>query len=472
VVRAWGLVGLALSGCVSAARSDRAQPALPYPWRYEVALEPEGRLAIAADLPEGISGELVIEEASVPFVFRLEIEAGPSWHALERGPDGWHAPACAHGGCRIRYTFALEAAARAIADPKLALATSGAILAPPSTWLVRPSEARPEDEYRFSVTTPEGLGFATGVHRSEDGVAYRAAASMIRRSPYAVFGRFEAISLRVAQGQMDVALVGDEGLKDEAIAWVKSSATAVASYLSRFPVDRVLIVLLPSSERERSPAASTLGNGGASILAVVDPRMAKAGFSKDWEMAHEMVHLAFPNLAREHHWLEEGLATYVEPIARAQAGIISTDQVWDELIEGLPKGQPEPGDLGLDKTPTWGRTYWGGAMFYLLADVRIRRKTDGTRSLRDALVGILEEGGNVSVDWSVEKTLAIGDRATETMVLQDLYRSMAHAAVEVDLEALLQELGVAKVQGRVVYDDHAPLARIRRDITAPRTERR
>ena len=45
------------------------------------------------------------------------------------------------------------------------------------------------------------------------------------------------------------------------------------------------------------------------------------------------------------------------------------------IIEAFVTGLPEPGDEGLDYTHTWGRTYWGGATFCLLADVRIRRET-------------------------------------------------------------------------------------------------
>jgi hypothetical protein len=33
-------------------------------------------------------------------------------------------------------------------------------------------------------------------------------------------------------------------------------------------------------------------------------------------MTHEFVRTAFPDVADEHHWTEEGIATYVEPIAR------------------------------------------------------------------------------------------------------------------------------------------------------------
>ena len=115
--------------------------------------------------------------------------------------------------------------------------------------------------------------------------------------------------------------------------------------------------------------------------------------------------------------MEEGLATYVEPIARAQAGELSVHKVWGDLVRGLPQGLPRDGDRGLDHTPTWGRTYWGGALFYLLADVEIRRRTDNRRGLQDALRAIVAAGGNIARYWPVEKVLAAGDKGTGTQVL-------------------------------------------------------
>jgi hypothetical protein len=54
-------------------------------------------------------------------------------------------------------------------------------------------------------------------------------------------------------------------------------------------------------------------------------------------------------MAREHPWIEEGIATYVEPIAGLQLGQIRTAKVWGDLVEGLPYGLPRPGDQGLDR---------------------------------------------------------------------------------------------------------------------------
>ena len=92
-------------------------------------------------------------------------------------------------------------------------------------------------------------------------------------------------------------------------------------------------------------------------------------------------------MARTHHWIEEGISVYVEPIARVQAGQLSAERMWSDVVRDMPQGEPEPDDRGLDHTHTWGRTYWGGAMFCLVADVRIRQQTGNRKGLQDALRG-------------------------------------------------------------------------------------
>ena len=191
-------------------------------------------------------------------------------------------------------------------------------------------------------------------------------------------------------------------------------------------------------------------------------------FRKDWILVHEMTHLALPRVPRRSTWLLEGNATYVEPIARAQAGQLDPSVVWRWAIEGMPKGEPKQGDQGLDETPTWGRTYWGGATFWLLADVRIRQATHGRLGVQDALRGINRRSGGDTADWSVDQVMAVGDQAVGVQVLAPLYDEMKSTPVQVDLAGLFARLGVSEVAGAVVFDDAAPLADIRRQITAPR----
>ncbi len=189
--------------------------------------------------------------------------------------------------------------------------------------------------------------------------------------------------------------------------------------------------------------------------------------ANDWTMTHELVHMALPSLSQNHHWLEEGLATYIEPIARSQASTLSPEKVWGEMVRNMSKGEPETSDQGLDQTHTWGSTYWGGAIFCLMADVSIREQTGNRVGLQDALRAIISAGGTIDQDWPISTVLAVGDHATGTSVLTDLYRKMGEERDPVDLNMLWKQLGVRSVDGSIVFDNHAPLAAIRQKITSP-----
>jgi hypothetical protein len=207
-----------------------------------------------------------------------------------------------------------------------------------------------------------------------------------------------------------------------------------------------------------------MGGGGAAVLLQMAPGADLTDPGVDWQATHEMVHLAVPELPRDQIWLSEGLATYVEPLARSMTGELSPGSVWRDLVKGLPKGQPEPGDRGLDRTHTWGRTYGGGALFAFVADLEIRKATDNRQSLMTALRGALAAGADARVQWPVEKFLMACDHATGTTVLIDLYRRMATRPVKVDLETIWRELGVSLSADRIDLDPRASLAAIRHSM--------
>ncbi len=270
---------------------------------------------------------------------------------------------------------------------------------------------------------------------------------------------------RFEVGGSDIHLVfdgGDDGFRQLAREWVRSAAEAVADYYGGFPVPDVRIEVVASM-------GSGVGFGqafaGRRLRVRVGRRSDRSDFREDWVLVHEMLHLGYPMLDRRHRWMREGLSTYVEPIVRARAGLTTEQGVWRRLTSRMHHGLPRAGDEGLDRTPTWGRTYWGGALYWLIADVRIRRETDGRHSLRDALRAIARAGGTARVRWPIERGLAIGDRATGTHVLVSLYRAMARAPYPVDLDALFERLGVTDPAD---LNDDAPLAGLRRAITRRR----
>ncbi|HVS27891.1 MAG TPA: hypothetical protein VHE58_11470 [Burkholderiales bacterium] len=276
--------------------------------------------------------------------------------------------------------------------------------------------------------------------------------------------------LEVAGGTLNVIFTpGELDLpQSKVFDWVSKSAHAVAGYYGRFPVREAQITIVPVAG-SGVQSGKSFGHPRARVRISLGRSATEADLEKDWMLVHELVHLAFPSMDNPHHWIEEGIATYVEPIARAKAGQLSAEKVWGDLVRGLPYGLPQTGDRGLDFTPTWGRTYWGGALFCLLADIEIRKRTQNRHGLQDALRAIVAAGGSIEASWDLRRAFKIGDAATGAPVLTELYERMRSTPVDTPLSELWRSLGV-EVQGRsVTFNDEAPLAGVRRAITAGRS---
>ena len=281
---------------------------------------------------------------------------------------------------------------------------------------------------------------------------------------YGGTGDFDVLTHAVIGGKIEIALSSGQlsTSKTELLNWVDDAVKAVVNYYGKFPVPQLaLAILVDDGEGIHG------GNerGGKQITIKLGAGSRVADFADDWHLTHEFFHLGFPDVPERYHWMEEGLSTYLEPLARARAGQLSAERVWRDMVEGMPQGLPKAGDRGLDRTPTWGRTYWGGALFWLLADVEIRERTSNRRSLDDAIRGIWSKGGNGSMDWSAERVWEEGDRATGLSVLTNLHEKMGEKPSEVDLPALWKRLGVIYSNRRVTFDDSAPLTAVRKALT-------
>jgi hypothetical protein len=248
------------------------------------------------------------------------------------------------------------------------------------------------------------------------------------------------------------------------IDWIGASSRAVVAYFGRFPVGHYRIRVLTSGKGGGVRGGTTWGYGGAHTDVRVGRQVTEDELAQDWVMTHEMVHVAFPNVGDDYAWVTEGVATYVEPLARSFVGGYPIRSVWSDLVEGLPKGLPMAGEPGLDKSSSWGRTYWGGALFYTRADFEIRRQTNNRFGLIDALRGILAAGGNNEVEWTPARTFAAGDAATGVPVLQQLSAEMGPHPVTPDLALFWQRLGVPRSKSDPLGND-APDAHIRTAIS-------
>lgn len=130
----------------------------------------------------------------------------------------------------------------------------------------------------------------------------------------------------------------------------------------------------------------------------------------------------------------------------------------------MPRGLPGAHGAGLDQDHSWGRTYWGGALFCLLADVGIRQRTHNRLGLQDAMQAVLRASGGLSTNWDIGKVLATADAAVGVPVMTELYAQMKDRPFAPDLPALWHSLGVEADGSSVRITDQAPLAAIRRAI--------
>lgn len=413
---------------------------------YDVRVAEDARsLCVDARVPPRAGRPLVFEDGGERFVTGLSTTDGGA-----------------------RYCFDLARAAKELDDASSVEAHGSAFLAAPSAWLAHPSDPPDDARFRLRVAAPAGVRFVSGFPADASGALHADLGDLLR-APYAAIGRFDVRSF-ARPFPVEVAFLegswscGAPSIFD----WIASSARVVSSYYGGAPIPKTLVIVAPE-DGANIGYARTMGNGGASILAPIGTSMAASDLGASWPMVHEMLHVAFPNLPKEQRWLEEGMATYVEPIARARAGLIGEREAFERFARRMPLGEPAEGDLGLDRTPTWGRTYWGGAIFCMLADVEIRARTKNARSLDDALVAMLREGGSVATRWDMDDVVACSARATQTNVLGELYERYGKRPERFDVAALFARLGVRVApDGVVTLDDAAPLADVRRAIFAKR----
>jgi len=273
-----------------------------------------------------------------------------------------------------------------------------------------------------------------------------------------------SISITFAPGANDKALlIGQQRIVD----WIKQSAHAVADYYDGFPVKKLNIAVNPSSRFSRRPINGVAYHGEEPLIVLtLNTKTTEKGLKDDWVLVHELVHLGFPPVRKRHHWIEEGLATYVEPIARVRAGMMDEKDAWIWLLKGLPQGMPAFGDKGLDFTPTWGRTYWGGALFFLLADIRIHRQTQNRFGVEYALRAIKAAGGTMEREytWPMEKILKTGDKATGTNVLLTLYQEMKDKPMKPDLQTIWKQLGVQIKNKQILFNGSARDVELRKSL--------
>jgi hypothetical protein len=415
-----------------------------------------------------LTGFSTAEAAAAPHLRELGTLDGTP--LVARGGYRWDLPE-ASSATAIRYRIDLGALAKEVDHFDVAQRVGRSLVAPASTWLLRPEPTLAGLPVTVRVATPPGVDFATGLKKS--GSAYSLQAHEIRTATYSVFGKFarEQIALPSLAGggkrsELDVVVLDARlGVPASVLRrWLEESALAVSDFFGGFPVDRALLMIRPVRSRDGVLFGKVLPESAPGIALLVGEHTDRNGLYADWVLIHELFHLGFPSFNGEGKWLDEGLATYYEPLIRARRGWKSEQEVWAEFVRAMPQGLPAATIGGLEKASSFREIYWGGAIVALLADLEARKRSGGARGLEEGLRAVLRAGGSASEVWTLSQAVDLIDSRYAAPLLGPLAAAHGHAGNPLDLERLWTDLGIRVTPHGVELDDGAPLAAVRKAI--------
>jgi hypothetical protein len=429
----------------------------------ELSAEPAALEVRAQCQGQRITGFSPADDDSAHFLSLLD--ASPTLSATSAG---WQF-ATPQRNVTLRYRVDLEGVANASQRFDAALRIGHSLIAPASTFLVQPEPLDVGVPIDLTVHVPTGEDFASGL--IPDGGAadrhYRLQAHEMSVATYSIFGHFSRDAVSLAGSTVEVVTADGalDASRDVYRRWVSDSATAVGRFYGHFPAPNALVLLMPVPERDAVVFGKVLPQSAPGVAVLVGQHTSKTALYGDWILVHELFHLGFPSFHDEAKWLDEGSATYFEPLIRARAGYLTELEVWTEFARDMPKGLRAIEQEGLEHPSDFRSIYWGGAIACLMADVAARTRTNDAVGLEDGFRAVLQAGGNAAQVWSLAQVTRVIDSALGAPILREIVAKHANRAEPVELPALLERLGVHTTSSGITLDDHAELAQVRRAIT-------
>ncbi|MGI9272532.1 MAG: hypothetical protein ACR2QT_12210 [Woeseiaceae bacterium] len=352
------------------------------------------------------------------------------------------------------------------------------IVISPTLWMWRP-RLRRDDEILTTFELPDDAGvFVPWQMIDDDRRRYRLVASPESGTATAVFGQFEEHIETIADTRIRIVLLGPQSdiTLEKFVPWINSTAQNIEQTYGRFPNPNVGVILNPVSRwgwgGDRAVSfGRVVRDGGETIELMINPDRPITDYYDEWTPTHEFSHLMLPYVDREQRWISEGFAQYYQNVLLARAGQHSALDAWQKIYTGLERGRESapgisPNDAANGRMrDTRMKVYWSGASLALMADVELRRRSDGRQSL-DSVLGDLQQCCLPSArSWSGVEFFAKLDELLGDTLFMDLYRKYADADDFPDPRPLLARLGVSARDGAVALDDGAELSVIRETIT-------
>ena len=348
-------------------------------------------------------------------------------------------------------------------------------------WFWRPDSLAADEDIEVRFELPPGISASAPwrpVHAADGAVAYR-----IGHSPYdwpaaVAFGRFTEQQIDVPGARLRVAVLeGTPPVDPELVRqWLTRAAMAVTTLYGTFPVAHVQLLVIPGARGNGPvPWAYVLRGGAPAAHFFINQRRPATEFMTDWTAVHELSHLLLPYIRPEDAWLSEGTASYYQNVLRARSGMIGGGEAWQGLytafrrsMKSLPHVTLADATERMYRNGAYMRVYWEGAAIMLLADQRLRSRTNGGQSLDSALRQLRECCLSPEIGWQASDVFAKLDQLTGTTVLRELYDAYVGAEGFPDLADAYASLGLrVQADGETIeLQDDAPERGVRDAIMA------
>ena len=359
-----------------------------------------------------------------------------------RSLDGAALP---ESGCRIRYHFLLGDAAD-LKGPPLAERIGAAIVAPPASWLVRPLHADPGLQYRFHFDVPAGVRALAGLDQVEGlDQVYQAPVAALAAAPPAAFG---SLGLTFSRSQA-AARGGDRARPPRPLrraARRGGQARRVdGRRLARPRAPRSLAGDRAARGGDKLTVVTRTGGGAelvAHIGAALSPKRSPPPTRSSARWCGSPCPPSTPTTPDSRvAW------SPTRPRSRARA---------PARFRPRPRG-----------SRCWAPCPPAPASGCSPICVSAKRPTTAARSTTPCARSPTREGVYIAARWTLERLLTICDRAVGSPIVTTLYGELDEAGLATELSSAWRRLGiVVDDDGKITFDDAAPLAAIRRSLTA------
>jgi hypothetical protein len=354
-------------------------------------------------------------------------------------------------------------------------------------WFWRPATLGPEEDIEVSFRMPDGMSVSAPwrpVSPAREVPTYRVGHGAYDRPATVAFGRFQEQLVEVPGATLRLAVLDGSPPADVGAmrAWIEDAARSLASVTGRFPVASPQILVMPGAPQpEPAPWAYVMRGGQPAALFRVNQRRPLHEYVEDWTAPHELSHFLLPYISLREGWLSEGMATYYQNVSRARSGALSPEEAWQRIHSGLTRGRAlAQGDVTLAQATErlfrgsssmrgggYMRVYWSGAAMLLIADMRLRARSDNRESLDTVLAAFAECCLDPDAEWTARQVFEKLDALSGSDVFRTLYDRYVDSPSFPDIDEVYAQLGLVALGGKVELAATAPLVHVRDAIMAP-----